>query len=98
MHDPASPTNALSRRSFLEGLALGTGAATSGVPLLSAAEQPPAAGPRAPDFTDHSAALQPDTVVASACQFCNSLCGLKVHLKAGRVIDIRGEDRDPVQA
>src|SRR5262249_60191783 len=44
------------------------------------------------------APLEPDGVVTSACQFCNSLCGLKVHLKAGRVIDVRGEDRDPVQA
>ena len=50
------------------------------------------------DFTRQSAALQPDRVVTSACQFCNSLCGLKVHLKAGRIIDIKGVTDDPVQA
>jgi anaerobic selenocysteine-containing dehydrogenase len=36
--------------------------------------------------------------VDSACQFCNSLCRLKVHLKQGRIIDVRGEPDDPVQA
>jgi anaerobic selenocysteine-containing dehydrogenase len=50
------------------------------------------------DFTRQSGALQPDQVIASACQFCNSLCRLKVHLKDGRVIDIQGEPDDPVQA
>ena len=50
------------------------------------------------DFTAQSGALQPDKVVDSACQFCNSNCRLKVHLKAGRVIDITGETADPVQA
>lgn len=50
------------------------------------------------DFTAKSGALQPDKVVDSACQFCNSNCRLKVHLKAGRVIDITGETADPVQA
>ncbi len=34
----------------------------------------------------------------SACQFCNSLCRLKVHLKAGRIVDVVGETADPVQA
>src|SRR5262245_35695388 len=42
-------------------------------------------------FTRQSAALQPDKIVDSACQFCNSLCRLKVHLKSGRVINILGE-------
>jgi anaerobic selenocysteine-containing dehydrogenase len=50
------------------------------------------------DFSRQSGALQPDQIVSSACQFCNSLCGLKVHLKAGRIIDVRGEPDDPVQA
>ena len=58
----------------------------------------PPARQDAPDFTAKSAALEPDAVVKSACQFCNSLCGLRVHLKAGRVIDIKGEPNDPVQA
>jgi anaerobic selenocysteine-containing dehydrogenase len=50
------------------------------------------------DFTAKSGALQPDKVVESACQFCNSNCRLKVSIKSGRVIDIVGEERDPVQA
>lgn len=50
------------------------------------------------DFTRQSAALQPDKIVDSACQFCNSLCRLKVHMKSGRIIDILGEPDDPVQA
>lgn len=50
------------------------------------------------DFTKQSGALQPDKVVDSACQFCNSNCRLKVHLKDGRIIDILGEPGDPVQA
>src|SRR5262245_29650948 len=59
---------------------------------------PPAVPPGSTDFRSKSAALEADEVVTSACQFCNSLCGLKVHLKAGRVIDITGEAADPVQA
>jgi formate dehydrogenase (coenzyme F420) alpha subunit len=50
------------------------------------------------DFKRQSAALQPDRIVDSACQFCNSLCRLKVHMKSGRVIDILGEPDDPVMA
>ncbi len=55
-------------------------------------------GPTAFDFTRQSAALSADKVVDSACQFCNSLCRLKVHLKDGRIIEVRGEPDDPVQA
>src|SRR5579862_4899114 len=50
------------------------------------------------DLTKRSAALEADNVVDSACQFCNSLCRLKVHLKEGRIIEVRGEPNDPVQA
>jgi anaerobic selenocysteine-containing dehydrogenase len=50
------------------------------------------------DFTRQSAALQPDKVIDSACQFCNSLCRLKVQMKSGRIINILGETADPVQA
>lgn len=50
------------------------------------------------DLTRASGALEPDTIVNSACQFCNSLCRIKVHKKAGRIIDIQGETDDPVQA
>ncbi len=88
------------RRDWLQGAALGA-AALTGLPLLppttAQAEEPPGR-PALIDFTRDSAALQPDRVVASACQFCNSLCGLQVALKAGRVIDIKGRNDDPVQA
>ncbi|MEU8834905.1 molybdopterin-dependent oxidoreductase [Streptomyces sp900116325] len=50
------------------------------------------------DFTEQSAALSPDRTVNTACQFCNSNCRLKVDLKAGRVIGVRGETEDPVQS
>lgn len=49
------------------------------------------------EFVEGSAALEPDRTVHGACQFCNSLCRLTIDLKAGRVIDIRGESQDPVQ-
>jgi anaerobic selenocysteine-containing dehydrogenase len=87
------------RRDLLQGVALGT-ATLAGLPLLPATSdaEPPATTAASADFTRDSAALEPDKVVTSACQFCNSLCGLKVHLKAGRVIDVRGMADDPVQA
>jgi anaerobic selenocysteine-containing dehydrogenase len=91
------------RRDVLKGGVLGAGWASLGLhlPLTvegAAADPLPAAGAVPPDFSRASAALEADRVIASACQFCNSLCGLRVHLKAGRVIDVRGEERDPVQA
>jgi formate dehydrogenase (coenzyme F420) alpha subunit len=94
MDTPQQP----SRRSFFQATALGAGALS--LPVVAGAADPPAppAATGGPDFTEKSAALEPDKVVSSACQFCNSLCGLKVHLKAGRVIDVRGEEKDPVQA
>ncbi|QUX30580.1 molybdopterin-dependent oxidoreductase [Nocardiopsis akebiae] len=49
------------------------------------------------DFTQESAALSPEEIVDTACQFCNSHCGMKVSLKSGRVIGISGEDEDRVQ-
>jgi len=50
------------------------------------------------DFTQQSGALQPDQIIDSACQFCNSLCRLKVYVKDGRIINVLGEPDDPVQA
>jgi len=95
-----------SRRGFLKGAAIGT-AAFSGANLLEGkkvdattdGQYPATTTPPAEyDFTNQSSALQPDEVVNSACQFCNSLCRLQVHLKDGRIIDILGEPDDPVQA
>ena len=90
-----------SRRKFLK-----TAGALPALPLLGLNTQAatggtyPATRPGNPqfDFTKESAALQADKVVDSACQFCNSLCRLKVHLKDGRIIEVRGEPDDPVQA
>src|SRR5262245_52100289 len=98
-----SETNRPSRRDFVHGAGLAAG--TLALPLAGEAHAGsdgyyPAPGSNLVqyDFTKGSAALQPDRVVNSACQFCNSACRLKVHLKKGRVIDIRGEADDPVQA
>ena len=95
----------LSRRGFLRGAAL-LGAAASGtalVPLHAEAGGDgdyPATDHPSPgfDFTKGSSALQADKVVDSACQFCNSLCRLKVKVKDGRILDVLGEPDDPVQA
>jgi anaerobic selenocysteine-containing dehydrogenase len=96
MDTPEQPN----RRHFFQATALGLGAASAlTLPGTCGADDPASpAAPARPDFTKASAALEPDKVVKSACQFCNSLCGLKVHLKAGRVIDIQGVAEDPVQA
>src|SRR6266576_1916607 len=88
------PDNQPSRRRFFQGVA--SSAALLGGDANSAG--PAQAGQTGPDFTRQSAALEADTVVDSACQFCNSLCRLKVHLKNGRIVEVRGEPDDPVQA
>jgi anaerobic selenocysteine-containing dehydrogenase len=100
-----SPDTELSRRGFLQRtLMAGT---TIGVLDPTAAKGVPGTYEAAPqshhlagdfDLSLGSAALEPDAVVASACQFCNSLCRLNVHLKSGRIIDVVGEKNDPVQA
>jgi anaerobic selenocysteine-containing dehydrogenase len=97
----------LSRRSLL---AAGASASTAGVflpTLISNAAQAAPSAPGSPqdnpddgsflEFVEGSAALSPDTTVHGACQFCNCLCRLTIGMKAGRIIDIRGERRDPVQ-
>ncbi|MDF1662537.1 MAG: molybdopterin-dependent oxidoreductase [Planctomycetota bacterium] len=92
-----------SRRHFLKGSilsALTAGALTSSSEQAYGDKRYPktAAPPKEFDFNKKSGALEADKVVKSACQFCNSLCGLNVHMKAGRVIDITGEENDGVQA
>jgi anaerobic selenocysteine-containing dehydrogenase len=96
----------VSRRGVLQGLLAGATGAVA-LPLLRetealaepAAPHPAPAPAGAPfDFTTASGALQPDRVVDTACQFCNSNCRLKVDVKAGRAIAVRGEPDDPVQA
>ena len=93
----------VSRRRFLQGTAIGA-VAVSGANLVetkavASESYYPATTPSGEyDFTKQSGALQPDAIVDSACQFCNSLCRLKVHMKDGRIIDVLGEPDDPVQA
>lgn len=48
------------------------------------------------DLSKQSGALEADAIIDSGCQFCNSLCRIKVHKKGGRIIEIRGEPADPV--
>jgi len=96
----------LSRRFFLTTTAA-AGLGALGCDEEALAPHPPARalspaavapGPAGFDLTRFSGALEPDAVVHSGCQFCNSNCRLLVHKKAGRIIDIRGEPGDPVQA
>ena len=94
----------LSRRGFLAAAPLAGLAAAPLAGLAGACGPTPVApgttlpGPPQFDLTRASAALEPDEIVDSACQFCNSLCRIKVAKKSGRVIEIRGEPADPVQA
>lgn len=95
-----------SRRNFMKGGLLGAmlGAASPLRELQPVeaddSKYPKSAGkkPSSYDFHKQSGALDADSVVASACQFCNALCALNVHMKAGRIIDVTGESQDPVQA
>ena len=85
-----------SRRGLLQSAL--TGVAALGLEAKAQAAPAEKGEPAHFDFTHGSGALEPDRVVDSACQFCNSLCRLKVQLKDGRVIGIKGETADPVQA
>jgi anaerobic selenocysteine-containing dehydrogenase len=87
---------ALLRRTVAGAAAVAASSVVGNQPALAGDRQGDT--PRAFDFTLESDALAADAVVDSACQFCNSLCRLKVHLRAGRIIDITGETADPVQA
>jgi anaerobic selenocysteine-containing dehydrogenase len=81
----------------LGAVACGPTATRSDTPERSAAPEQ-ATTSAGYDLTKDSGALQPDETIVSACQFCNSLCGIRVHKKSGRVIAIAGEPDDPVQA
>jgi anaerobic selenocysteine-containing dehydrogenase len=95
---------ALSRRGFIKVAAITTGAAIghSTAALSRAAAAPASCGPQPLDGRllnfSVGGALQADQIVDTACQFCNSLCRLRVHKRAGQIIEIRGEERDRVQA
>ncbi|MEH2352843.1 molybdopterin-containing oxidoreductase family protein [Nostoc sp.] len=95
-----------SRRGFLQGVAISTAAVSAAELLKKEVADAASIGDDQAiplqstefDFIQKSAALEPDKIVNSTCQFCNSLCRLKVHLKNGRIIDVLGEPNDPVQA
>jgi formate dehydrogenase (coenzyme F420) alpha subunit len=90
------------RRNFLKAApALGLGVAACSTDSAPANTTP--AAPATPqliayDLTKQSGALEPDETIKSACQFCNSLCGITVLKKSGRIIAIKGEPNDPVAA
>lgn len=91
----------VTRRGFVQSLGLGLGTSLVSTSLSQADQEYDPTGDSVPnefDFRKGSAALQADRVVKSACQFCNSLCGLKVSLKHGRIIAVEGETQDPVQS
>ncbi|WP_061295608.1 molybdopterin-containing oxidoreductase family protein [Herbidospora cretacea] len=101
----AQDSDGITRRGLLRG-AVVAGAAGGVVGIVPPAAQsafaaaPPAdvvVGSSMPDFTVGSAALTPDRVADGACQFCNSNCRIKVATRLGRVLEIRGEEKDPVQ-
>ncbi|MEE2636548.1 MAG: molybdopterin-dependent oxidoreductase [Acidobacteriota bacterium] len=89
------------RRTFLTGAIMGTGASLVPAQTDIAANQRPqsAATTSSPfDFTQSSPVLEADETIRSACQFCNANCGLAVGTRGGRVVSIQGLGNDPVQA
>lgn len=93
----ADPT----RRTFLRGALVGTGAGLLQACGGSVDAPRGATGKEQPgafDFTQSSPVLGADATVRSACQFCNANCGLDVHTRLGRVTSIEGVTEDPVQA
>ena len=104
MGKQSNEKNVASRRRFLKSATLvgaGVAAGCAAPGQTPAPADPPRAAPtliKHFDLTKASGALEPDQVIDSACQFCNSLCRIKVHKKSGRIIGVRGEEADPVQA
>lgn len=106
-HEQGIPRRGFVRGAIVGGTGIGTSAFAATAPASAhtaggrdspAQGEVPSAPPGGPDLTEQSAALRPDRTVTTACQFCNANCRLHVGLKAGRVIEIRGEADDPVQA
>ncbi|MEU5364005.1 molybdopterin-dependent oxidoreductase [Streptomyces sp. NPDC005925] len=92
----------VSRRTVVQGAVLTSAALMVNVPSAAGADPdgtPPATAGASTllGFTEGSAALHPDRVVKSACQFCNSNCAISVGVRADRVISVRGASGDPVQ-
>ncbi len=83
----------LTRRSFLK--VAGASAAVAGLPFSGPAQAAQAA-PAAGRFGDAGAAPLPDQVFTAGCQWCQSTCSMKVHVREGRIVNIYGNPDDPV--
>lgn len=86
-------SNKLSKRSFLK--VAGASAAASGLPLSSLAQAGPAARAAA-GSGDAGIAAPAEKVVTSGCQWCQSACSMKVHVRGDRIVNVYGNPDDPV--
>lgn len=97
----------LSRRAFLTYAgAAGAAAAAGGPAPVQAQAIRPKKSPN--DFEQYpfrervtwraEDGVLPDRVVRSGCSFCPSACWHQVHVKDGRVFNVYGEPKNPVQA
>ncbi len=97
----------LSRRTFLKYTTAGGVVAVSREAVAAQAQaikpkKPPTDFEQFP-FTERpiwrpDAGSLPDRVVRSGCSFCPSACWHNVHVKGGRVVNVYGEPKNPVQA
>ncbi|MER5484310.1 molybdopterin-dependent oxidoreductase [Streptomyces sp. NPDC002812] len=94
----------VSRRNLVQGAVLTSAALAVNIPSAAAADGSASSTVRNTvgegrllNYTEGSAAMQPDRTVTSACQFCNSNCALSVGVKAERIISVKGAAGDPVQ-
>ncbi|RJQ77715.1 oxidoreductase [Pseudonocardiaceae bacterium YIM PH 21723] len=93
-------TRRITRRSFAQGVLISGAVLPVGVEQAQAAANADVAHFEVGgelNFVEKSATMQPDAVLASACQFCNSNCRMQVGVRAGRVLSVQGEAADPVQ-
>ncbi len=78
----------MSRRKFMQAASAVTAACAVGAvgcaPVKKTEEQPNATGE------------QEDEIICSSCRACISNCGVKVHVRNGRVVKIEGDERDPM--
>ena len=97
----------LSRRTFLRYATAGGAVAVSGGPAPAGAQavreiKPPTDFEQYP-FTEPPVwrpedASLPDRVVRNGCSFCPAACWHQVHVRDGRVVNVYGEPKNPVQA
>ncbi|MFD4691587.1 molybdopterin-dependent oxidoreductase [Streptomyces sp. NPDC058463] len=94
----------VSRRNMVQGAVLTSAALMVNAPTVAAADGAASSAATSTvdkggllNYSEGSAALQPDRTIKSACQFCNSNCAISVDVRADRVISIRSGSGDPVQ-